>query len=143
MRSITSSNATATHSGASGRTGTSSRFPCEQVICVFVLDKGRLTAFAAPGQGTSYFPRINNRRQIVGAYIKQQGEPLDVFGGYLRDRRGRTITFDVPGATSTLPMDLDDHGQIVGIQEIDAQGTRRGFLRDQHGRYVTIQVPAR
>jgi hypothetical protein len=110
---------------------------------VFVLDKGRLTAFAAPGQGTSYFPRINNRRQIVGAYIKQQGEPLDVFGGYLRDRRGRATTFDVPGATSTLPMDLDDHGQIVGIQEIDAQGTRRGFLRDQHGRYVTIQVPAR
>jgi hypothetical protein len=95
MRSITSSNATATHSGASGRTGTSSRFPCEQVICVFVLDKGRLTAFAAPGQGTSYFPRINNRRQIVAAYIKQQGEPLDVFGGYLRDRRGRTTTFDV------------------------------------------------
>jgi hypothetical protein len=66
-----------------------------------------------------------------------------VFGGYLRDRRGRATTFDVPGATSTLPMDLDDHGQIVGIQEIDAQGTRRGFLRDQHGRYVTIQVPAR
>jgi probable HAF family extracellular repeat protein len=64
-----------------------------------------------------------------------------VFGGYLRDRRGRTTTFDVPGAASTLPMDLNDHGQIVGIQQIDAQGTSRGFLRDARGRYVTIQVP--
>jgi hypothetical protein len=124
IRSTTSSSATATRSGASGRIGTSpgSKLPCKQVICVFVLDKGRLTAFAAPGQGTSYFPRINNRGQIVGAYIKQQSEPLDVFGGYLRDRRGRTTTFDVPGAASTLPMDLNDHGQIVGIQRVDAQG---------------------
>jgi uncharacterized membrane protein len=108
---------------------------------VFVQDKGRLTAFAAPGQGTSYFPRITNRGQIVGTYIKQQSEPLDVFGGYLRDRRDRTTTFDAPGAASTLPMDLNDHGQIVGIQQIDAQGTSRGFLRDARGRYVTIQVP--
>jgi hypothetical protein len=34
-------------------TSPGSKLPCQQVICVFVQDKGRLTAFAAPGQGTS------------------------------------------------------------------------------------------
>jgi hypothetical protein len=37
---------------------------------VFVLDKGRFTAFDAPGQKAAEFQRINNRGEIVGSYSK-------------------------------------------------------------------------
>jgi hypothetical protein len=53
---------------------------------VFVLDKGRFTAFDAPGQEAAEFQRINNRGEIVGSYSKGRDAPL---AGYLRDKRGR------------------------------------------------------
>jgi hypothetical protein len=76
-----------------------SRFP------VFVLDKGRFSAFDAPGQGSAEFQRINNRGEVVGSYTKQQLPADDVLGGYRRDRRGRITRFDLPGAASTTPLD--------------------------------------
>jgi probable HAF family extracellular repeat protein len=108
---------------------------------VFVLERGRLSAFDAPGQGAAEFQRINNRGEIVGAYTKQQLQPDSVLGGSLRDRRGRITKFDLPGAASTTPLDNNDRGEIVGNYKVELGGALRGFLRDQRGRYTTIQVP--
>lgn len=108
---------------------------------VFVLDKGRFSTFDAPGEGAGEFQRINNRGEIVGAYVKQQQEPDSVFGGYRRDRRGGFTKFDVPGAVSTTPLDLNDRGQIVGNYQVELGGALRGFLRDARGRYTAIEVP--
>jgi hypothetical protein len=105
---------------------------------VFVLDKGRLTAFDAPGTGPVEFPRVNERGQIVGGY----GKPDGTSGGYLRDARGRVALFDAPGAKETTALDVNNRGWVVG-NTCDASPcqTRWGFLRDQKGRFRPIRVP--
>jgi probable HAF family extracellular repeat protein len=105
---------------------------------VFVLDKGRFSAFDAPELGAAEFQRINNRGQVVGSYSNGQGRGQ---GGYVRDRRGRITRFDLPGAASTTPLDNNDRGEIVGNYQIEVGGALRGFLRDRHGRFRTVQVP--
>jgi hypothetical protein len=83
----------------------------------------------------------------VGTYIKQQGEPLDVFGGYLRDRRGRATTFAVPGAPLTFPLAVNNRGQIVGFSALrfalEEDSDTHGFvLRNGAGGPLTrIDVP--
>ena len=52
----------------------------------------------------------------------------------------------MPGAAGTIPFDLNDRGQLVGISSTtnpnpSAAGDTSGFLRDARGRYTTIQVP--
>jgi len=118
------------------RPGTGSKLSCTRDLCVFVLDKGRFTAFDAPGQGAAEFQRINDRGEIVGAYGKERG-----LGGYLRDRGGRFTEITVPGAASTAPLDLNDRGEIVGNYQVEVGGTVHAFLRDKRGGFSTIQVP--
>jgi probable HAF family extracellular repeat protein len=91
-----------------------------------------------PGQGSAEFQRINNRGEVVGSYSKGQGRGQ---GGYVRDRRGRITSFDLPGAASTAPLDNNDRGELVGNYQVELGGALRGFLRDARGRYTTIQVP--
>jgi probable HAF family extracellular repeat protein len=105
---------------------------------VFVLDKGRFTAFDAPGQEAAEFQRINNRGEIVGSYSTARDAPL---AGYLRDKRGRFTEIAVPGAVATAPLDNNDRGELVGNYQVEVGGALRGFLRDRRGRYTTIQVP--
>ena len=105
---------------------------------VFVLDKGRFTAFDAPGDGAVEFQRINNRGEIVGSYSKGPDAPL---AGYLRDRRGRFTEIAVPGAVETTPLDNNDRGELVGNYQVTVGGALRGFLRDRRGRYTTIRMP--
>lgn len=45
----------------------------------------------------------------------------------------------VPGASSTTPFGLNDHGQIVGSY-VDASGHTHGFL-DTTGRFTTLDAP--
>lgn len=45
----------------------------------------------------------------------------------------------VPGATGTLPLDINDHGVIVG--RYGSAGRTHGFLRDAAGVYTTIDFP--
>jgi hypothetical protein len=56
---------------------------------VFVLDKGRFTAFDAPGQKAAEFQRINNRGEIVGSYSKGTR--------WTPQATGRQINFKAPG----------------------------------------------
>jgi probable HAF family extracellular repeat protein len=113
-------------------TGPRSRLP------VFVLDKGRFSAFDAPGQEAAEFQRINNRGEIVGSYSTGRDAPL---AGYLRDKRGRFTEIAVPGAVATAPLDNNDRGELMGNYQLEVGGALRGFLRDRRGRYATIQVP--
>ena len=113
-------------------TGPRSRLP------VFVLDKGRFSAFDAPGQEAAEFQRINNRGQIVGSYSTGRDAPL---AGYLRDQRGRFTEIAVPGAVATAPLGNNDRGELVGNYQVEVGGAIRGFLRDRRGRFRTIPVP--
>ena len=44
-----------------------------------------------------------------------------------------------PGATFTLPLDINDHGVIVG--RYAAAGHTHGFVRDEGGAYTTLDFP--
>jgi probable HAF family extracellular repeat protein len=104
----------------------------------FLLERGRYTKFDAPGARGGTSPNsINNRGVIVGYYAEGVGDP---FGrGFRRDARGRFTTIDLPGATQTKPLRINDRGQISGAY-IDTAGRRRGFLLDG-GRFIRIDVP--
>jgi hypothetical protein len=117
-------------------------------VPVFVLDKGRFTAFDTPGEGAQDFVGINNRGEIVGGYKEDlsRGEAGCGQRGFLRDQHGRFTPIDVPGAGLTAPVDINDHGQVVGQFQYtdhcpDGADPLHGFLRDRSGRFTTIQVP--
>ncbi|HTJ21147.1 MAG TPA: hypothetical protein VL383_02090 [Gemmatimonadaceae bacterium] len=58
----------------------------------------------------------------------------------VRDVSEATFTpFAVPGATFTLPLDINEHGVIVG--RYAAAGRTHGFLREETGAYTTIDFP--
>jgi probable HAF family extracellular repeat protein len=109
----------------------------------FVLDKGRYTGFDAPGAVMQTgAAAINNVGKIAGNYVDADG----TYHGFLRDRRGRFTTIDMPGAMATQPSDMNDLDQVVGIYSTTArqpQATNanpRGFLLDR-GRFIRIDVP--
>jgi probable HAF family extracellular repeat protein len=106
---------------------------------VFVLSRGRFSAFDAPEVGSNHFPRINNRGDVVGEYIKT--DPDAGAGGFWRDRRGRITEIAYPGSFETIPLEVNDHQVMVGNHRIADGGPLRGFLRDRRGHYRTIRVP--
>jgi probable HAF family extracellular repeat protein len=59
--------------------------------------------------------------------------------GFLREPDGEFVPVNVPGATGTFPLDINNHGQIVGAYD-DADGVTHGFLLSA-GRFVTIDHP--
>ena len=71
--------------------GASSAFP------VFVLEKGRFSAFDPLGFRANELARINNRGQIAGSYVDADG----TVRGFVRDRRGGFVRIDAPGAALT------------------------------------------
>jgi uncharacterized membrane protein len=107
---------------------------------VFVLSsRGRFTAFDAPEVGSNHFPRINNRGDVVGEYIK--ADDAAGAGGFWRDRRGRITEIAYPGSFETIPLDINDRQVMVGNHRVDADGPSLGFWRDRRGRFHTIRVP--
>jgi hypothetical protein len=122
----------ATSPGASPR----SQFPA------FVLTRGRYLPFEAPDPSVQLFPTgINNRGEIVGEYIIAASKESN----FLRDRRGRITSFDVPGARGTEPSDINDRGQIVGTCSEDTpivnnSARPRGYLFDR-GTLTPIDFP--
>jgi probable HAF family extracellular repeat protein len=109
----------------------------------FVLDKGRYTGFDAPGAVMQTgAAAINNLGKITGNYVDADG----AYHGFLRDRRGRFTTIDMPGAMATQPSDMNDLDQVVGTYSTTAgqpqapDANPRGFLLDR-GRFIRIDVP--
>ena len=105
---------------------------------VFVLDKGRFSAFDPPGLNANELIDINRHGQIAGTYVAKSG----VSHGFLRDKGGRFTRFDFPGASATYVLKLNDRGQIVGnaCASIDCP-TQFGYRRDADGRFRSLRYP--
>jgi uncharacterized membrane protein len=100
---------------------------------------------------------LNDHGQITGTYIDSDAVPgpdgLSSTGhGFVQDRRGHTLRFDIPGASITLPSGINNHGTIAG-EYVDADdvpepggaappGSVHGFIRDRHGAITTFEVPS-
>jgi hypothetical protein len=60
----------------------------------------------------------NDRGQITGEYVRVGPDGIpDSESGFVRDARGKTTVFDVPGAKGTEAVKLNNRGQIVGFYE--------------------------
>lgn len=101
----------------------------------FVLEDGRFTAISAPGDrraGLRAFG-INEHEQIVGDTDGDTGTVA-----FLRDRFVFS-TFNVPGASFTTAMGVNNGGTIVGMYG-DSLLVRRGFVARKSG-FLTIEEP--
>ena len=66
-----------------------------------------------------------------------------VFGGWahaLSNTEAKIVTFDAPGAVSTVPVSINPAGAIVG-QYMDANNAYHGFVRSPRGTFDTFDVP--
>jgi uncharacterized membrane protein len=82
----------------------------------FLLDRGRATTIAVPGDQDTVAVGINNHGQIVGVSRAGRGQPPDGF--LLRDGAGGPFTpIDAPGAPWAAATGINDAGTIVGLYE--------------------------
>jgi hypothetical protein len=77
---------------------------------------------------------------MVGSYTDHRDTAATFFEHVsLLNRRGfRTV--EVPGASETRPLGINNRGQIAGWY-LDRDGTPHGFLRDRDGGIMTIDAP--
>jgi probable HAF family extracellular repeat protein len=110
----------------------------------FLMEKRRLTRIDVPGAVITLPLGINDQGQVVGGWVGPDATVNPVTGetgpvhGFLWDR-GRYTKFDVPGATTTGPYEINNRGQIVG-NYTDASGAQHGFVM-RNGRVTTIDHP--
>lgn len=133
----------ATHvAGASTRASRDDSTSFRTPIPAFLVDRGRYTAFDAPGARLETAATgINDHGQITGSYVDADG----AYHGYLHDRRGRFTDVDLPGAVATAPGGINNRGHIVGrcyqSAPIRGPGAKfRGFLLDGR-KLIRIDVP--
>jgi probable HAF family extracellular repeat protein len=107
----------------------------------FLLDRGRYTTIEIRNARVETAPLgINDRGDIAGAYDDGKGDH-----GFMRDRRGRIITIDVPGARGTTAQKINNRGQITGVYSETSPDTQdlnalaRGFLLDR-GKFTRIDA---
>ena len=90
--------------------------------------EGSLTIFDA-GSGHTIPTAINNKGVVAGWYGNYPGQ------GFVRAADGTITTFDVPGASSTTVLSINDKGMVVGYYS-----GSYGFLRTASGKIKTIKV---
>jgi probable HAF family extracellular repeat protein len=90
-----------------------------------------------PGATKTFLNGINERGDIIGGY---ELGPLDHQRHGFLLRRGVFTPMDVPGADSTVALDINANGSVVGYS-LGSAGDR-GFLWE-NGRLVTWQVAGR
>jgi hypothetical protein len=110
------------------------------VLHGFLWDDGEFDTIDVPGAAATAALGINNRRQVVGSYIDNDG----AYHGFVRDRNGAVTTLpEAPGADpasgGTQPASINERGQIVGLA-YDAQGGSRAFMFER-GAYKLIDGP--
>ena len=82
---------------------------------------------------------INNSGSIVGSYNTSSAA-----NGFKRWSNGGTIKLGYPGASSTFPTSINDHGMIVGSYFVGSgsgQLPQNGFIYYQ-GKWATLNYPA-
>jgi probable HAF family extracellular repeat protein len=77
--------------------------------------------------GNTYANGINDKGQIVGWY--QEGSGGNSVSGFLCSN-GVYTTVNVPSATDTRALDINNHGEIVGYfhEVVNNQGEDHGFI---------------
>jgi len=83
-----------------------------------------LTAFQIGGRSTDFWD-INNLGEIVGSFLGADGL---THGLYLSQFGGTPVQFDIPGATGTAILGLNDRGIAVGIYGLPGSNKTHGFL---------------
>jgi len=88
---------------------------------------------------------INNNGHVVGYCGDFNHGPSHGFLGTvtgITTGTGITTQFDVPGATNTFALGINDHGDVVGYFYDGLSTTNgRGFLRNAAGQFTIIDVP--
>jgi uncharacterized membrane protein len=98
----------------------------------FLMQKGHVTRIDVPGAMGTLPLGINDRGQVVGGWVAPDATVNPVTGesgpvhGFLWER-GRFKKFDIPGAITTAPYEINNRGQIVG-NYTDADGAQHGFV---------------
>jgi len=110
----------------------------------FLMQGSRVTTIDVPGAAATVPIGINDHGQVVGGWVGPDATVNPVTGesgpihGFLW-RKGTYEKFDLPGATTTAPYEINNRGWIVG-NYADAAGAQHGFvLRD--GKVTTIDHP--
>jgi hypothetical protein len=115
--------------------------PCECLgfLAGFLIFAGSASAVTwttidFPGADSTIVTGINNKGDIVGAYlISGTGHGFLLSGG-------NYTTIDFPGSTSTLVMGINDQGDMSGYYFNDGGILAHGFLL-QSGSFTLIDVP--
>jgi hypothetical protein len=76
----------------------------------FWWSNGTLKSISMPGARATCLHAITNTGLITGYWYD---EPQDLFHGLLITQQART-TLDVPGARWTIPLDVNEQGQVLG-----------------------------
>ena len=92
---------------------------------------GAVTVFDAPDGGTGFNQGtlpwdINTNGEIAGWFV----DSADVNHGFVRDRRGAIVEFDVPGDFGAWAA-IAPNGAVTG-QFFDANNVAHGFVREAH-----------
>ena len=109
----------------------------------FFWDAGLFLTFdiPIPGANPGSPSALNNVGQIVGGYLDTNisaAFPIGHAHGLLIEH-GRITVIEVPGASDTFLMDINDRGAIVGLY-LDGDMVPRSFVLED-GRFTTINVP--
>jgi len=111
----------------------------------FLWDAGQFLTIDVPFPGARLTAPsgINNIGHIVGFYFDNNVSasfPNGHVHGFL-DNDGIFTSFDFPNAVSTLALDINDDGQIVGLFSSDPTSSiARSFVLDD-GTFTTFDVP--
>jgi hypothetical protein len=106
---------------------------------VLVDSSGTITPLQLSIKNNGFFSRgINNWGNIVGSYNTSSST-----SGFKRYSNGGTIKLVFPGASSTFPTSINDHGMIVGSYFVGSGGgqlPQNGFIYSQ-GNWATLNYP--
>jgi hypothetical protein len=107
---------------------------------VLVDSSGTITPLQLSFNNNGFFSRgINNWGNIVGSYNTSTAT-----NGFKRFSDGGTIKLGFPGASSTFPTSINDHGMIVGSYFVGSGGgqlPQNGFIYSQ-GNWAILNYPS-
>jgi hypothetical protein len=106
---------------------------------VLVDSSGTITPLELSFNNNGFSSRgINNWGNIVGSYNTSSST-----SGFKRFSNGGTVKLGFPGASSTFPTSINDHGMIVGSYFVGSGGgqlPQNGFIYSQ-GSWATLNYP--
>ena len=102
---------------------------------------GTFDDFDLPGSFFTNPNAINNSGEVVGYAVFNIDSNI-ISRGFVRDRKGKIIVFDAPGAFSnTGATGIDPSGNIVGYVDSLNFGGPHAFVRNKSGSFVVFDAP--